>query len=140
MCSSRWARGDRVAVWAWLRPKHRDCVPAVAIALIQLSGLSVFARTHGQVATLVEQRRSAPAAFRAAEGARMDKVMANFRVYKTIEIALLVGGAGVIVAFRKRPSLVAVAVGCLLQGGAMLVLDLFAEARGRTYLEAIGRE
>jgi hypothetical protein len=53
---------------------------------------------------------------------------------------MLVAGAGLVVFFRKRPALAAVGVGCLLQGSAMLVFDLFAEERGRVYVEAIRRE
>ena len=70
----------------------------------------------------------------------MASVIANFQVYKTIEIAMLVAGAGLVVFSRKRAAVAAVGAGCLLQGGAMLVFDLFAEARGRNYVEAIGRE
>jgi hypothetical protein len=131
------------AAWAWKRrPRYRAIAyPVVAIALIQIVvGGTVFARTDAQVTALVEQRRVAPAAFRAGEQARLDKVMANFRVYKTIETAMLVAGAGLVVFFRKRPALAAVGVGCLLQGSAMLVFDLFAEERGRVYVEAIRRE
>ena len=70
----------------------------------------------------------------------MASVMANFQVYKTIEIAMLVVGAGLVALCRKRAALAAIGAGCLLQGGAMLAFDLFAEARGRNYVEAIGRE
>ena len=54
-----------------------DRLPTRAIALIQLLvGGTVWARTDGQVAALVEQRRIDPAGFRAAEVARMTQVMA----------------------------------------------------------------
>jgi hypothetical protein len=132
-----------VAIAAWRRyPRHRAIAyPLVAIALIQLVvGGTVWARTDGQVATLSEQRRVDPAAFRAAEGARMAQVMASFQVYKAIEIALVVAGLGLLVFRRKRAAFAAVGLGCLLQGSAMLAFDLFAEARGRTYIKAITRE
>ena len=132
-----------VAIAAWRRqPRFRAIAyPLVAIAFIQLLvGSTVWARTDGQVAALVEQRRVDPAGFRAAEGARMAQVMTSFQVYKAIEIAIVVAGAGLVLFRRKRPTFVAIGVGCLLQGSAMLVFDLFAEARGRTYVEAIGRE
>jgi hypothetical protein len=131
------------AIWAWQRwPRYRAVAyPLLAIAIIQFAvGGTVFVRTDAQLAGLVEQRRAAPAAFRAAEGARMAQVMANFQVYKGVEIAMLVAGAGLIGLFRKRSTLLAIGVGCLLQGSAMLVFDLFAEARGRTYVEAFSRQ
>jgi len=131
------------AIWAWQRlPRYRAITyPLVAIAVIQLSvGGAVFLRTDAQVAALAEQRRSAPAAFRAAEEARMAKVMANFQLYKTMEIAIVLAGIGLLSFFRKRPALTAIGLGCLLQGGTMLALDLFAEARGGTYVAALARE
>jgi len=135
------AIGVAAAVWR-RRPRHRAIAyPLVAIALVQLLvGGTVWARSDGQVAALVEQRRIDPAGFRAAEVARMSQVMANFQVYKAIEIAMVVAGALLVFFVRKRPAWVAIGLGCLLQGTAMLVFDLFAEARGRTYVEAIGRE
>jgi len=135
------AIGVAIGAWRW-RPRYRAIAyPLVAVALIQMAvGGTVFARTDRQAAALVEQRRAAPAAFRTAEGARMASVMANFQVYKTIEIGMLVAGAGLVIFYRKRSALAAIGAGCLLQGGAMLAFDLFAEARGRNYVEAIGRE
>ena len=130
-----------MAVWR-RRPRHRAIAyPLVAIALIQLLvGGTVWARTDGQVAALVQQRGIDPAGFRASEVARMAQVMASFQVYKAIEIAMVLAGALLVVFARKRPAFVAIGLGCLLQGSAMLVFDLFAEARGRAYVEAIGRE
>jgi len=131
------------AMWAWRRlPRYRAIAyPLVAIALIQLLvGGTVLARTDAQVSALLEQRRADPAAFGAAEVARMAQVMANFQIYKTIEIAMLIAGAGLVGLFRKRSALAALGVGCLLQGGAMFAFDLFAERRGQTYVEAIGRQ
>ena len=135
------AIGVAIAVWR-RRPRHRAIAyPLVAIALIQLLvGGTVWSRTDGQVTALVEQRRLDPAGFRAAEVARMTQVMANFQIYKTIEIAMIVAGAVLVFFVRKRPAWMAIGLGCLLQGSAMLLFDLFAEARGRAYMEAIGRE
>jgi hypothetical protein len=132
-----------VAIAAWRRlPRYRAIAyPLVAIALIQLLvGGAVWARTDRQVAALAEQRRVDARGFRADELARMGQVMANFQIYKGIEIAMVVLGAGLILFVRKRPALTAIGLGCMLQGSAMLVFDLFAETRGRTYLEAIARE
>jgi hypothetical protein len=131
------------AIWAWQRlPRYRAIAyPLVAIAVIQLAvGGAVFLRTDAQAAALGAQVRSAPEIFRADEGARMARVMANFRLYKTIEIIMIVAGLGLVLFFRKRPALAAIGFGCLLQGSAMLAFDLLAEDRGRGYLEAVGRQ
>lgn len=113
--------------------------PLIAVALIQIAvGGSVYLRTDAQVATLQAQLVLAPAAYRAEELARMDKVSAGFRLYKGIEIALIAAGAVMIAAgVRRRQALVAAGIGLVLQASIMLVLDLFAERRAEQYIEAI---
>ena len=64
--------------------------PLALIAVIQLVvGGTVATRTEEQVAALRSQLTSAPAEFKAAEAARMQRVMDNFGLYKQIEVALL---------------------------------------------------
>jgi hypothetical protein len=69
----------------------------------------------------------------------MARVMANFRVYKIVEIAVLVAGIGLALAFAHGRALHATGIGCLIQGALMLTLDLFAEGRGHDYLGALAR-
>lgn len=69
----------------------------------------------------------------------MRKVMASFRVYKAIEIAVLAAGLLLLVFPRDSPAWLAVGAACAAQGALMLVLDLFAEARGRRYVTALTR-
>ncbi len=126
------------SVWLWRTDSvYRGMVyPLVGVALIQLVvGGTVFLRTDGQVAALTAQLASAPAAYQAAEVARMEGVMRSFGVYKLIELALFAAGVALTYVFRQRETLYAVGVGLVLQAALMLVLDLFAEKRGDTYLE-----
>lgn len=112
--------------------------PLVAVGLIQIAvGGAVLLRTDGQVAGLLAELARSPEAVRAAEVPRMEVVMRNFQLYKVIEIALLVVGIVLTYAFRRREVLYGVGVGLVLQSSVMLVLDLFAEKRGDTYLEAL---
>lgn len=67
----------------------------------------------------------------------MEKVMANFRIYKLVEIAIFALGVGLTFAFPGRDFVYSVGIGCVAQGAFMLVLDLFAEHRGAAYLEAL---
>lgn len=111
--------------------------PLAAIGLIQIVvGGTVFFRTDSQVEALRRQLASDPVALRAAELPRMRTVMTSFKVYKAIEIGLLL--TGIALSFlRDRNLLYAIAVGLILQSSIMLVLDLFAEHRGERYIEAI---
>lgn len=112
--------------------------PLVGVGLIQLVvGGAVLLRTDGQVAGLLVELARSPAAVRAVEVPRMEVVMRNFQLYKVIEIALLAVGIALTYAFRRKEVLYGVGVGLVLQSSVMLVLDLFAERRGDTYLEAL---
>jgi hypothetical protein len=67
----------------------------------------------------------------------MQTVMANFKLYKSVELALLVIGACLIAFFSKWDAATAIGIGLVLQAGFTLALDLFAEARGEAYLRAL---
>ena len=129
-----------LSVWLWSGGHRLKAMafPLVAIALIQLVvGGTVFLRTDTQVAQLQQTLSTAPAEFKAAEIKRLDVVMKNFTTYKTIEVALIALGACLVVLKRRHDSAVAVGAGLLMQAALMLILDLFAEARGDAYLLAL---
>jgi hypothetical protein len=113
-------------------------IPVGAVALIQLAvGGSVYLRTDRQVAGLEAQLAAAPADHRSGEMIRMDRVMSGFRLYKAVEVALLLAGVALTVLFPHRQGLYAIGTGLVMQPAFMLVLDLFAERRGHLYLEAL---
>jgi hypothetical protein len=112
--------------------------PLVVIALIQIAvGGSVYFRTDTQVAALSAQMSREPAAYKAAELARMEKISKNFEIYKVIEIVLLAAGIVMAYALRRSDTFYAVAIGLIMQASVMLVLDLFAERRADTYVVAV---
>ncbi len=114
--------------------------PLAAVAAVQLAvGGTVLLRTDRQVAALEARLAADPAGFRDVEAARMERVMGGFRLYKAVEIALLAAGIGLALAFPRRQGPHAAGIGLLIQAALMLVLDLFAEKRGRDYLDAIAR-
>jgi hypothetical protein len=79
--------------------------PLAAVAAIQLAvGGTVLLRTDRQVAALEARLAADPAGFRDLEAARMERVMAGFRLYKTVEIALLAAGIALCLAFPRRES------------------------------------
>ena len=126
-----------VAAWLWMNG-HRlrmMAVPLVIVALMQLVvGSTVYLRTESQMQGLVAQSQSAPAQFKQDEVSRMQTVMKNFNIYKTIEMMLLVLGV-CLIAFLQRFDIAAgIGAGLVLQAGFTLALDMFAEARGQDYL------
>ena len=126
-----------LAIWLWTQG-HRlrwMALPLVVVALMQLVvGSTVYLRTESQMQGLVAQSQSAPAQFKQDEVSRMQTVMKNFNIYKTIEMMLLVLGV-CLIAFLQRFDIAAgIGAGLVLQAGFTLALDMFAEARGQDYL------
>jgi hypothetical protein len=80
------------SLWLWMNG-HRlkyMAYPLVVIALMQIVvGGTVYLRTDSQVSTLSAQLQVNPAALKAEETARMETVMKNFSIYKSIEMLLL---------------------------------------------------
>jgi hypothetical protein len=129
-----------LAVWLWTNG-HRlrfMALPLVVVALMQLVvGVTIFARTDAQVAKLSTQLTSSPIEFKQSETERMQRVMANFKLYKTVELVLLVVGACLIAFLSKSDAATGIGIGLVVQAGFTLALDLFAEARGDAYLRAL---
>jgi hypothetical protein len=122
-------RSSRLRGMAW---------PLIAVALIQLGvGSTVYLRSDAQVARLQQQAREAPAEFKRSEAARMRVVIADFELYRRIQIGLLALGMAIVVLLRNREFWFAFGLGLVLQAFAMLALDHLAEARAHTYFKAV---
>jgi hypothetical protein len=127
-----------LTAWLWRGAYRGMGVPLVLVGLIQLGvGGSVFLRSDRQEAALLEQLDRSPSELKALEVPRMEKVMANFRIYKVIELLVLALGVALTFAFSDRDFVYSAGIGCIAQGAFMLVLDLFAEHRGEAYLSAV---
>ena len=113
--------------------------PLVVIAAIQLIvGGAVYLRTDTQAAALQAQQASDPAAFQRDETKRMLAVVANFELYKRIEIGLLTAGLALAAVTRRRSDFwLGFGLALALQSAIMLGLDLFAQARADVYLAAV---
>lgn len=129
-----------VAVWLWIND-HRlrsMAFPLVAIALMQIAvGTTVYSRTESQVESLITQSQGTPAAFKQAETGRMQTVMKNFGIYKTIEMVLLVLGVFLIGFLQRFDVAAGIGAGLVLQSAFTLALDMFAEVRGQDYMAAL---
>lgn len=119
-------------------PYRGMAYPLITIALIQLVvGGTVYFRTDAQTRALHAQLQKDPGAYAGSELPRMETVQRNFKLYRTIEIALIVAGVAGVVFFRERETLYAVSLGLVLQAGLMLSLDLVAERRAHVYIGQI---
>jgi hypothetical protein len=127
------------ALVKWSEPFYKgQAIPLVLIGIIQIVvGGSVYFRTAKQMADLGKLYQTSTSDFKAQETPRMETVMKNFSLYKKVEIAFVLIGILLIVFAPPRAFWLGVGVGMLLQGAAMLSLDIFAERRGTVYLEII---
>jgi len=110
--------------------------PLAAVALIQITvGASIWLRSPHDMVRVQQTVQHEPRRLRSDEIPRMRQVMANFELYRQLEIGLGVAGLMVAALAARRPFWRGVGLGLALQAGLMLLLDLFAEARGSTYLD-----
>ncbi len=107
----------------------------ILIAIIQLIvGSSVYIRSPKDILRVEKIIQEDPSRIKNEEIPRMIVVMKNFSYYKYLEIAFILISVGFILGFKEREFLLGFGMGLLLQSSIMLVLDLFAEARGLAYL------
>ncbi len=129
-----------LSVWLWMNG-HRlrsMAFPLVIIALMQIVvGSTVYFRTDSQLSAVSAQLQENPVAVKAAETSRMQTVMKNFSLYKTVEMVLLIIGVGMIALWQRYDMVAGIGVGLVLQAAFTLTLDVFAEARGADYMSAV---
>ncbi len=114
--------------------------PVMLVGVLQLAvGVGLYARTDAQVAGLRAQHAREPAAFFAAETARMEKVQRSFVAIEWVELALLVVGVALALGRKGSTTAWGVGTGMVVQAAVMLAFDLVAERRGAAWLEALRR-
>ncbi|MFM9984145.1 MAG: hypothetical protein ACKVOK_02885 [Flavobacteriales bacterium] len=116
-------------------------IPLLLIATIQLTvGITVYRRSDQQRIDNVYCYDLDPAKLRQEEVPRMIIVMKNFAVIRWVEIALLIAGLALLLAFRSDVSNTfwfGIGVGLAIQAALMLGADFFAERRGQVYLDGL---
>ena len=118
-------------------------IPLMLIGIVQLVvGSTVYNRSDKQRMDIVYKLDMNPDAIRSTELPRMQKVMNSFKVYRYIEIILLIIAVCLFLYTREKPASAfwtGLGLALALQAGLMLIADGFAEKRGRAYLEGIER-
>jgi hypothetical protein len=110
--------------------------PLVVVALIQIIvGSSVYFRSPKDIARVNEIVQTNKVKIKAEEIPRMKLVMKNFDIYRWVEIVLLVTGLIMFFYFQSMTIWKGIGLGLFIQAGFMLLLDFFAESRGKIYLE-----
>lgn len=110
--------------------------PLIAVALIQIvAGSSVYLRSPKDIVRVNQILQTDKQKIKTEEIPRMVTVMKNFVLYKWLEIVLVLIGAIMFFYFRSKTFWSGAGGGLFIQAGFMLVLDFFAESRGKTYLE-----
>jgi hypothetical protein len=106
------------------------------IALIQLVvGSSVYFRSPKDIARVNQIMQTETAKIQTEEIPRMETVMKNFVLYRWIEIALIVIGIVLFLYFQPMTLWKGVGLGLAIQSSFMLLLDYFAESRGKVYMD-----
>lgn len=108
----------------------------IAVALIQIVvGSSVYFRSPKDIERVNRFVKTEHSKIQTEEIPRMKVVMKNFEIYRWIEITLLI--AGLIMFFYFQPMTIwkGLGLGLSIQAGFMLLLDFFAESRGKIYID-----
>ncbi|MFN7258657.1 MAG: hypothetical protein ACK5TU_02050 [Cyclobacteriaceae bacterium] len=110
--------------------------PLIAIALIQITvGGSVYLRSSKDIARVNQMIQIDKTRIQTEEIPRMKIVMNNFVFYRWIEIVLVLIGLALLFSFKSATMWKGVGLGLVIQSALMLLLDFFAESRGREYLD-----
>jgi multidrug transporter EmrE-like cation transporter len=114
--------------------------PLIVIALIQLTvGSSVYFRSPKDIARVNQIMQTETAKIQTEEIPRMETVMKKFVIYRWIEIALVGIGIALFLYFQPMTLWKGIGLGLAIQSSFMLLLDYFAENRGKVYLDYLQR-
>lgn len=114
--------------------------PLIIIGIIQLTvGTIIFNRSDADMKLIENYCLKEKEQVLKKELPRMEIVMKNFSFYKWIEIVLF--GLGIFLFFFLRSHVSVfwkgLGLGLLIQASIMLSMDIVAEKRGQTYIEAL---
>lgn len=128
------------ALYCWLiikKPFYQGMAyPLVAVAVIQIVvGATVYRRSAEDILRVQRILSIEKAKVHTEEIPRMKVVMHNFQLYRKVEMILLVIGILLYFSFPAFFFWKGMGLGLMIQSGIMLLLDYFAESRGKAYLE-----
>jgi hypothetical protein len=111
-------------------------IPFLLVALLEIVvGVTIAVRSPKDIVRVERQIKYESARILTEEIPRMELVMRNFRMYRYIEMSLVICGLVLMYAAGISPFWRGVGFGLFSQAAIVLCLDYFAEARGHQYLE-----
>jgi len=124
-----------IAIALFVRGGPRAAAWPLAIGALILLGLGVVlaVRSDGQASTLITRL---DAAALATETARIRRVVGTFTMLKVLWCTLIAGGVAATYLFDK-PWVRPLAIGIIVVAALLLIFDLVADVRARTYLTAL---
>ena len=126
----------------WKSSLHKGmAVPLIVFGLLEaVAGYTVYDRSDKQRVDNVYAFDMNPGQLQNNEFPRMQKVVKNFVVYRTIQIALLMLGVGLIFLYRDHPArafLYGIGITLTIQSVLMFTADYFAAKRAGLYTSQI---
>ncbi len=116
--------------------------PFLLIGIIQIVvGTTIILRTTKDIQRVENIVKYDSDKIKSEELPRMEKIMKNFKVYKIIELVLILFGAILFIYFfsSNLPFWKGLGLGLLIQACIMLALDFIAEDKAAKYIDELGK-
>lgn len=111
-------------------------IPLVVVASLELMvGFVIYNRSPRDIARVQHYMERDQSKIASVEIPRMEKVMSNFRLFRYLELGLIL--VGFILMYYAKPELFwqGMGLGLFSQSAIVLMMDFFAESRGLKYLD-----
>ena len=111
-------------------------IPLIVVALLEIIvGGTLIYRSPKDIIRVENYILNERSKILTDEIPRMEKVMRNFVIFRYTEIALMMMGILIYLAFAKFDLWKGLGLGLCIQACVVLTLDYFAESRGSIYLD-----
>lgn len=111
-------------------------IPLILVALLEIIvGTTIIYRSPKDIKRVESYVKNEQSKILTDEIPRMEKVMRNFVMFRYTEIALMMMGILIYLAFAKFDFWKGLGLGLFIQASIVLTLDYFAESRGSIYLD-----
>lgn len=113
-------------------------VPLLLLGLISgIIGSTIFFRTNTQVENLKQTYQQERSRFFSEEQTRMQKVNRNWRIYKIIELIIILASITTLFLAYRQDFWVGFSMAALLMASSLLVIDIVGERNGLWYVEKL---